>query len=197
MLIAWLGRWAVIGVLFFLAVAVLLQFLRTDYLWIKTPLSFYLLGPWNGWLHAGFFALAVAIALIAAGLYLDSPSGARSAATLLLFGVGAAGVVLTALAPTDVGSHLTLHGALHLIGAALAFLFTSTGMLLQSWYFRRHPRWRAIFPGALTLALIEYLWLWFYALVRTPVNGLVQKITILLILAWLLGAARRLARRAE
>lgn len=189
----WCGRLGLAGVLWFLLTAVALQFLRSDYLWIKTPLSFYLLGPCNGWLHSGFYALAAAIALIAAGLYLSSARQARSAATLLLFWVGAAGVVLTAAARTDTTDHLTAHGALHLIGAAVAFLFTSTGMLLQSWYFGREPRWRAAYPGALALALAEYLWLWFYALVRTPVNGLVQKITILLILAWLAFAARRLA----
>jgi hypothetical protein len=181
------------GVLVFAGTSTALQFVRTDYFWLKTPLSFYLMGPEHGWLHAGFYSLAAAIVLIAAGLYLNAPAGARSSATVLMFSLGAVGVVLAAVSRTDVNSHLTLHGALHLIGAAVAFLFTSTAMLLQSWYFRRDGRWRAAFRGAMTLAVVEYLWLWFYALKHTPVNGLVQKTVILLILAWLAAAAWRLA----
>lgn len=74
----WLGRLSLAGVLFFFAVSAVLQLLRPDYSFMGTPLSFYLLGPYNGWLHIAFYALAAAIVLLAIGCFAGSaPGGAR------------------------------------------------------------------------------------------------------------------------
>ena len=182
------------GVSFYFLVAAVLQFVRTDYSFMGTPLSFYLLGLYNGWLHAAFYVLAAAIVLLAVASYLASAPQARSITTLVLLILGAAGVVVTALAATDTNAHLSVHGTIHLAAAALAFTATSFGMLLQSWRFRRDPQWRQYFRPAMELALFEFLVLWFYALVHTRVNGFMEKLTIMLILMWLGQQACRLAR---
>ena len=145
-LIVWCGRLALTGVLFFFAVSAVLQFLRPDYAFMGTPLSFYLLGPYNGWLHAAFYALAAAILLLAIGCYAGSLRQARTAATLVLFILGAVGVVATALAPTDTNATLTIHGTIHILAAALAFIATSCGMFIQSWRFRQDPALAAALP---------------------------------------------------
>jgi len=179
------GGLALTGVLFYFLVAAVLQFLRPDYTFMGTPLSFYLLGPYNGWLHAAFYALAAAIVVLAVGCYVGSVLQARSAATLVLFILGAAGVVVTALSPTDTNNQLTVHGTIHILAAALAFIATSFGMLIQSWRFRQDPDWRPHFRPALELAVFEFMVLWVYALAHIPARGFMEKLTIVLILLWL------------
>ncbi|MGA9852014.1 MAG: DUF998 domain-containing protein [Gammaproteobacteria bacterium] len=181
----WFGRLALMGVLFFFLVSAALQFLRPDYSFMGTPLSFYLLGPHGVWLHIAFYALAVAIALLAVGCYIGSARQARTAATLVLFILGALGVVVTAISPTDTTDRLTLYGAVHVAAAALAFLATSVAMLVQSWRFRQDSRWRLHSCAAMELAVFEFIVLWFYALVHYPARGFMEKLTILLILIWL------------
>jgi Protein of unknown function (DUF998) len=179
------GGFALAGVLFYFLVAAIVQFLRPDYSFMGTPLSFYLLGPYSGWLQVAFFGLAIAIVLLAIGCYMGSSPHTRSAATLVLFILGAAGVVVTALASTDTSDTLTVHGSIHLLAAAVAFIATSFGMLVQSWRFRLDPAWRDRFRFAMNLATFECLVLLIYALAHIPVSGLMEKITIALILLWL------------
>src|SRR5574340_149988 len=144
----WLGRLALAGVLYFFLVSTAVQFLRPEYSVMGTPLSFYLLGPYGGWLHGAFYALAAAILMLAIGCYIDSERPARTAATLVLFTLGAAGVAMTAVFPTDTTATLTRHGMIHVIAAAVAFLATSVAMLMQSWRFRHDPHWRRRFRNA-------------------------------------------------
>ncbi|MGH8293830.1 MAG: DUF998 domain-containing protein [Gammaproteobacteria bacterium] len=193
----WLGRLALIGVLYFFLTSAVVQFLRPDYSVMGTPLSFYLLGPYSGWLHGAFYALAVAIVLLAIACYIGSQPHARSAAPLTLFMLGAAGVVVTAVFPTDTTSHLTRHGTIHVAGAIVAFLCVSVAMLLQSWRFRQDARWRPRFRAAMELAVCEFVVLWWYALLHFPARGFMEKLTILLILLWLALAAWWLQSRAD
>lgn len=180
-----LGRLALVGVLYFFLVSAVLQFLRPDYSFMGTPLSFYLLGPYSGWLHVAFYALACAIVLLAVGLYLGSAPPARTLATLMLFTLGAAGVVVTAIFPTDTSNTLTRHGVIHILAATAAFLCVSVAMLIQSWRFRQDARWQPHLRSALELAVFEFIVLWYYALVHYPARGFMEKLTILLILLWL------------
>ena len=184
-----IGRLALVGVLYFFLTSAALQFLRPDYSFMGTPLSFYLLGPYGGWLHSAFYALAAAIALLGAGCYLSCTAAARTGAALVLFIVGATGVLVTAIFQTDTTSTLTLHGVIHVVAAAVAFVCVSVAMLVQSWRFRQDPRWRAHFRPAMELAAFEFVVLWWYALFHYPARGFMEKLTILLILLWLALAA--------
>lgn len=193
----WLGRLALAGILYFFLASAALQFLRPDYNFLGTPLSFYLLGAYSGWLQAAFFVLACALVLLAAGYYSSSEPRSRAALPLILFSAGAAGVVVTALFQTDTSSTLTRHGLLHILGAVSAFLCVSVAMLFQSWRFRRNPRWRPHFRPAFGLAVFEFLVLWIYALARIPARGFMEKLTIVLIILWLGLAAWWLQAAAD
>jgi hypothetical protein len=192
----WLGVLAMAGLSFFFATALALQVLRADYDWITTPLSFYLLGPDSPWLVAAYFALAAAILAVAVGTYSALESPARSALPLLLFAIGAASVCIVALAHTDTvpGMPPTPHGLLHDLTAALAFLCVSVAMLLQSWRFRLDSRFRSYFPRAFPLAVMAFAALLVYALWGALPRGAAQKFVILLIVLWLMLAARWLTR---
>jgi hypothetical protein len=159
-------------------------------------LSFYLLGPHSAWLIAAYFLLALSILLIAGGLHAAVTPAARSAAALLLFAAGAAAVCIVALAHTDLpgGSGPSGHGLLHNLAALLAFLCVSLAMLLQSWRFRRDPYWKRYFAPAFSLALLNFAALFTYALWTALPRGVAEKAVILLIVLWLLLAARWLMR---
>jgi hypothetical protein len=186
------GALAVLGLEFFLMVSVALQFLRADYDWITTPLSFYLLGPYRVWLIAAYFVLAAAILLVALGFYRDLAPEARSGAPLLLFATAALSVCIVALAHTDTpqGPNPTGHGILHNAAAALAFLSVTVAMLIQSWRLRYDPRWKKHHMKALLLSSATFAALWLYALWGALPRGVTQKFVILLIVLWLLMAGR-------
>jgi len=186
------GALAVVGLEFFLAVSVVLQFLRMDYDWLTTPLSFYLLGPHSGWLIAGYFMLAAAIFLVGLGFHLELATAARNRLALGLFALAGISVCVVALAHTDLPglAHLTPEGELHNATAILAFLSATLGMLLQAWQLRLDPGWRERERKALLLAVLTFAMLWVYALVPGLPRGAAQKFVILLIVLWFLMTGR-------
>jgi hypothetical protein len=120
------------------------------------------------------------------GAYSALERNARSAAPLLLFVLAAAALCVTAAESTDVpGQPPTLHGVVHVIAANATFLCVTVAMLLQSWRWRRDPRWRVHFRPAFTLAVLAFAALWIYALVHAIPRGLGEKAVIALILSWL------------
>lgn len=186
------GAVAVLGLEFFLAVAALMQYLRPDQDWVSAPLSFYLLGPHSGWLVAAYFALAASIFLVGWGFYTDLAPSGRSRAILGLFGLAAVGVCTVAVAHTDLpgAAELTPEGRLHDTAAIVAFVAAAIGMLLQAWWLRYDARWRERHRPALLLAALAFTALCVYALVPWLPRGATQKFVILLIVLWLLMAAR-------
>jgi hypothetical protein len=182
------------GLSFFFVTALVLQVLRADYDWVRTPLSFYLLGPYSGWLVGAYFGLGAAILAVAAGLHDALAAAARSLLPLLLFALGAVSVCIVALAHTDTSAaELTATGFVHNFAALAAFLCVSVAMLFQSWSFRLDGRWRTHFVRAVLLAALNFVSLVVYALDVFP-RGATQKFVILLIVLWLMLAARWLTR---
>lgn len=189
---------AMAGAILFLAVAIALQFVRCDLAWREATLSQYLLGPHGLLLRTAYCALAIAIVVLAVGLYAQLSPRARSMAPVLLFWVGAvalAGVAigdswLPALAPD-------FHRWFHHTCAITAFLCVTTGLLLQAWRFRLDERWRRHFPLAAAWSLGCCGLLWLHALWPPAGPGWVQKLLIVLIVAAMLQAGRWLWRAAS
>lgn len=189
------GALATAAVTFFIVTALILQFVRPDYDWLRTPLSFYLLGPESGWLVTAYFALAMALALIGYGYHRELIAHPLQRSALGLFLFGAVCVCLVALAHTDLPGvrHFTPVGLLHNAAAISAFLAVTLAMLLQSWCLRYDARWRSRHTRALLLAVAAFAALWVYALWTALPRGAAQKTVILLILWWLLLAGRWLS----
>ena len=186
------GALAVLGLQFFLVVALVLQYRRSDLDWVTAPLSFYLMGPYSAWLINAYFMLAACILLVGFGFHRELTPEARSGPTLLLFSVSALCVCTVALAHTDLPgtAHFTPQGLLHNSAAILAFVSAASGMLLQAWRLRYDPRWRPRHSRALMLALLIFAVLLAYALLKQLPRGAMQKSAILLIVVWLLMAGR-------
>ncbi|WP_257644158.1 DUF998 domain-containing protein [Luteimonas salinisoli] len=177
---------ALCGIAAFMLAGVALHWLRADLDWVHVPLSFYLLQGEGRWLQAGYVALALAIVLLAAGLYRALVPPARSGAPVLLFALGACGLVVTAFAPTgQAGLEPRLGNWLHGVSAQTAFLGVTSAMLLQAWRLRADPHWRGRFAFAFALALAAFAGVWLLALWRDLPRGLSQKVLVAVIAAWL------------
>jgi hypothetical protein len=190
-----MGTAALAGVLVFMVVCTAVQFLRTDLDWARTPLSFYLVDGYGGWVRAAYGLLSVALGLIGIGYYRALTPQARSGVAAALFVLAGLALAVTALAETQRPRQaLTLEGMVHAVAAPLAFLFVTSAMLLQSWCLRGDAQWRARFAPAFILAVASFAALWGHALWRTAPRGLTQKVVIVVILVWLALAATWLRR---
>lgn len=190
-----LGAFAFASVVVFSTVCLAVQFLRPDYHWLGTPLSFYLLGPYGRIVAAAFWLLALGLAAIGIGAYRALAPTARSAAPLLLFVVAAIALSVTAIESTDLpDAPPTLHGFIHVVAAVTTFLCVTVAMLLQSWRWRGNPRWHIRWRGAFALAVCAFALLWIDGLARILPRGFGEKLLIVLILVWLWRAAWWLAR---
>ncbi|WEN15630.1 DUF998 domain-containing protein [Rhodanobacter sp. AS-Z3] len=119
----------------------------------------------------------------------------RSAAPCLLFVCAGISLCVTAVAHSNLAEHTpTLEGFVHGLAAQAAFLCVTVAMLLQSWWLRTDPRWRARFPLAFALALTSFVALWVDVLWHGMPRGLEQRVVIALILEWLLLATLWLRR---
>jgi hypothetical protein len=182
----------------FLITAMALQFLRVDLDWQRATLSRYLLGPYGLWLRVMYCVLALAIVVLAIGLYANLERRARSAAPLLLLVAGA-----LALSTVSVGdswlpeSAPDLHRFVHGFAASSAFLLVCTGMLLQAWRFRSDTYWSRYFPLAFGWASVCFAVLWLHVLWPPASGAVVQKVLILMIVAALSASAARLWLRGS
>lgn len=187
-----LGALALPALMFFLGTSLAAQYLRVDYDWVLAPLSFYLIGPYSGWLIAGFYALSFGTLCVALGLHGSQAPIPLKRVALVLFVVDAITTCLVTMADTDLpgGPPHSVHGMVHYAVAATAFLSVTLGMLVQSWCFREDTYWRRHFRKALALAVLTFAMLCAYVLWRGLPRGASEKAVILLIVLWLLMAGR-------
>lgn len=179
-------RLALAGLAAFVLAAVALHLLRPDLDPVAHQMSLYLIGPWGPLLQAAYVALAVAMVGLAWGLYRAAPASARSAAPLLAFALAAVSLSTTAYAWMDMpGVDRTLEGLVHGISAQAAFLFATTGLVLQALRLRQDPAWRAQARWLLPWALACFAAVWVLALWRELPRGLAQKAVIAMIAGWL------------
>ena len=189
---------AVLGVAAFIIVCSAAQFLRTDLDWIAAPLSFYLIGAGGAVVKAAYVALSLALFAIGIAFHRALVPTARRALPMVLFGVSAIALTVTALSEVPSGEDPAgLHAFVHGIAAMTTFLCVTVAMLLQSSCLRVDARWRAAFAFAFGLASAAFVALWSYALVHSLPRGLAQKTVIALILVWLAWAALALRRRSR
>jgi len=189
------GAVAFAGAAVFAGVTFVLQFLRSDLDWIKTPLSYYLNGAYGDLLIAAYVALSASLLALGIGFYRGSASSARSAAPLLLFVVGGVALAVTGLSEkAKAYGHPIEWEMVHLAATETTFLCVTVAMLLQSWWLRFSLSWRTHFAFAFGLAIVAFVALWMYALWHALPRGASQKIVIALIVWWL-GWASALLRR--
>jgi hypothetical protein len=137
------------------------------------------------------------------GLARSLPRKAGFGRGLALLGIWGAGALVLAVEPTDVSGPATVHGVIHLVVATLAFLAAALGTLSLSGAFRREPSFESIARYArpiAVLALVFFVLLYggpfVFSHAMDKVGGLVERVFIGLILAWMLAVSASMLRRS-
>jgi Protein of unknown function (DUF998) len=194
-----LARLALAGVAAYVAIDVLLAFLRPGYSLIYNAESDYGRGPWY-WVMDINFLLRCALSLaIAAALYLVvRPDGRTRAGLALLVTWAICSGLLAFFADDPEGTPQHGSGIVHLILAFIAFTCITIGTILISASLMSDPAWR---PAALILLAISiagalaYLLLGAAAKHHHAPGGLYERIFLGLELLWIAVAAIAIVRR--
>ncbi|UXA52581.1 DUF998 domain-containing protein [Xanthomonas prunicola] len=189
------GSIAATAGLAFIGLVLALQWLRSDLWWVDAQLSAYLHGPYGLLLRIAYCLLAATMAWLALGLYAALAPAARSRTVLGLFWMAAVGLCMVSIGDSWLPELAPQAAAMvHVLSADMTFLCVIAAVLLQSWYFRRDPRWRAHFPAAFLLGWAAFAALLFHVTVTSAPLGISQKIAIVLIVVWMVRAGTVLAR---
>jgi hypothetical protein len=197
--VGWSATIALVGAVSFTLLLIALHILRPELDPIRYPASRYAVGPYWYLMTLAFFSISTASWALLIGLYRDLSQPARSWTGLGFVGAWAAGVLVAMIFPMDVeGAPKTLAGTIHDISGPVAFLGMSLGTTLISRRWKHDERWRPFWRAGWILSLV--VWAGYIAtfasfVLQAGVLGLVQRITLLAMVAWMLLAAARLMRR--
>ncbi len=170
------------------------QFWRSDLDPLVMPLSAYLTGPGADYVRLAYYVMAAGLLSLAIAGFLATPARNRSALAAILLGVAA--VALPPVALTALFEHTDYQQLAHLLhnmAAEITFLCLCFAMPLLSMRWHRAPRVSSSWAGAV-LAWAAFAWLWVYVIYHGLPSGSMQKILIVMILAWLGWAAWQLLR---
>jgi hypothetical membrane protein len=187
------------GIVVYVAIDVLLAFLRPHYSLLYNAESDYGRGPWF-WVMDINFLLRCALSLaIAAALYRVAHLDGRTRWGLGLLATWAVcSGVLAFFADNPAGTPVTTSGVVHVILAVIAFTAITVGAILISASLMSDPTWRPAGPILLTISIGIVL---AYLLLGAPhkhyhaPGGLYERIFLALVLLWMAVAAAAIARR--
>jgi hypothetical membrane protein len=147
-----LAWFALAGVVVYVAIDVLLAFLRPGYSLLYNAESDYGRGPWY-WVMDVNFLLRCALSLaIAAALYrVARPDGRLRFGLALLVAWAVCSGVLAFFADNPRGTPVTASGIVHVIVAVIAFACITIGLILISASLMSDPSWRP--AGAILLGV--------------------------------------------
>jgi hypothetical membrane protein len=183
------------GVVVYVVVDVVLQFLPPHYSVIRDAESDLAVGPF-GWIMAiNFFGRGITCAAAIGAVLLTGPRTRLRTVGCALLAVAGVCSALIAFFPTDIarsGTGVTAatgHGTVHLIGASTGFVFALSAFWVLTLWLRRVDRpagIRAAAAGFLGIASAGLLFL-ALTLVATPaLFGLAERICLAGILGWVL-----------
>jgi len=186
------------GIAVYVAIDVLLAFLRPGYSLLYNAESDYGRGPWY-WVMDLNFLLRCALSLaIAAALYRVARPGGRTRAGLgLLVTWAICSGLLAFFADDPAGTPVGGSGIVHLILGLIAFICIAVGLILISASLISDPSWR---PAAAVLLAISVAGALACLLLGTAgkhhaPGGLYERIFLGLELLWIVVAAIAIARR--
>jgi hypothetical membrane protein len=195
-----LARFAIAGIAVYVAIDILLAFLRPGYSLLYNAESDYGRGPWF-WVMDINFLLRCALSLaIAAALYrVARPDGRLRVGLALLVTWAICSGLLAFFADDPAGTPRTASGVVHVILALIAFTCVTAGTILMSASLMSAPTWR---PAARVMLAISVAGAGAYLLLGTAhkhhaPGGLYERIFLGLELLWILVAAIAIARNAR
>ncbi len=194
-----LARLTLAGVAVYVAIDILLAFLRPQYSLIYNAESDYGRGPWY-WVMDLNFLLRCALSLaIAAALYRAARLDGRTRGGLALLVTWAiCSGLLAFFADDPEGTPQHGSGVVHLVLAFIAFTCITIGAILISASLISDPAWRPAAPVLLAISVagaIAYLLLGAALKHHHAPGGLYERIFLGLELLWIVVAAITIARR--
>ena len=194
-----LARLAIAGVAVYVAIDVLLAFLRPSYSLIYNAESDYGRGPWY-WVMDINFLLRCALSLAIAGaLYrVLRPEGRTRGGLYLLVTWAICSGLLAFFADDIEGTPQHGSGVVHLVLAFIAFTCITIGLIMISASMMSDPAWRPVAPVLLGISIagaIAYLLQGAALRHHHAPGGLYERIFLGLELLWIATAAIVIARR--
>jgi hypothetical protein len=188
------------GAALFAVFVLALHFLRPDLNPLANPASAYALGPFSALMTAAFFGLGLSGWALVLAIKVGVPAAARSRASLVLLGLWAASIWAAMLFPMDLDrSAPTLSGTIHDLSGFIGFFCLSVAALLLSHRLTTAPGWRPLRRRLLVLAVLVtagYLATGLAFGAGSPLTGLIQRLFLSVMLAWLLSVADRVRSSA-
>jgi len=188
---------ALAGVVVYVAIDVLLAFLRPHYSLLYNAESDYGNGPWF-WVMDVNFLLRCALSLAAAGALARSAGpGTRIGGGVTLLAIWAACSGLLAFFTDNLeGQHVHGTGAAHLLLAFVAFVCVAVATIVTSVQLRTDPGWRPAWGLLLAVSIagaVAFLLLGSAAGHKHAPGGLYERIFLGVELLWIALAAARVA----
>jgi hypothetical membrane protein len=194
-----LAWFALAGVAGYVAIDVLLAFLRPGYSLIYNAESDYGRGPWYWVMDVNFLLRCALSVAVAAALYRAVQPGGRIRGGLGLVVVWAVCSGLLAFFADDLeGQPLTSSGIVHLALALIAFPCVALGTILISIGLRADPAWHGLATALLAVSLAgaaAFLLLGAALGHKHAPGGLYERIFLGLELLWIALAAARLTAK--
>lgn len=190
-----LGSTALLGLGYFGAAVACLHVLRHDYRPSRHMISDYAVGPFGWLMTTAFLALAVCCFSLMLGLRAFGPRAIPARLGVVLLGVASAGLVVTAIFPTDLpGTRGTTSGSIHTATFLLNVGSLLLATILLSASYRRDARWRPTWPAAVGLAafVVVAFVLQFLSLRPGAPYGLANRLFVVALLSWLTLVGLRL-----
>jgi hypothetical protein len=188
-----LARLALAGVAVYLAIDVLLAFLRPAYSLLYNAESDYGRGPWY-WVMDLNFLLRCALSLAIAGALSQvlRPGGQVRGGLALLVTWAICSGLLAFFADDVEGTPLHGSGIVHLVLAFIAFTAITIGAILISASLMSDPAWRPVAPVLLAISVtgaLAYLLLGTVSKHHHAPGGLYERVFLGLELLWIVIAA--------
>jgi hypothetical protein len=195
-----LARLVLAGVAVYVAIDILLAFLRPGYSLIYNAESDYGRGPWFWVMDANFLLrCALSLAIVGALSQVLRPDGRTRGGLALLVTWAICSGLLAFFADDIEGTPQHGSGVVHLILAFIAFTAIAIGAILISASLMSDPAWRPAAPVLLAISIaaaIAYLLLGGALKHHHAPDGLYERIFLGLELLWIAIAAIALSRRA-
>jgi len=183
-----------VGVVVYVIVDVVLQFLPPHYSVISEAESDLAVGPFGWIMSINFFGRGItSAALIVAMTGTGARTHVRTAGVSLLAVAGFCSALI-AFFPTDIPARSgiapsTPHGLIHILGASSGFVLALAAFRVLTFWLRNRPRAADVFLGIATIGLIL---LGASIIVMPDLLGLAERICLVGILGWVFFVARHL-----
>jgi hypothetical membrane protein len=194
--LAWV---ALVGVIVYVAIDVLLRFLRPQYSLLYNAESDYGRGPWYWVMDLNFLLrCALSLAVVAALARTTRPDGRMRGGLGLLVSWAVCSGLLAFFADDIEGTPQRGSGIIHLALAFIAFVCVIIGVTLLSISLRADPAWGGTGTVLLVISLLAaaaFLLLGSTTGLEHAPGGLYERIFLGLQLAWIAVAAGHIVRR--